>query len=169
MSTDRKIEIMGSNFQITKEQAETARRRMNERGVELQMDGADDELDANSKAKRDLRRVEYGERSDVPRETIEICLRQLEQRRDSSYPGKMIEDDSGVDALCETFAEKLSRDQSSKQSLNGCASKSIGFEVSDEQYTRLSKLKNERGYTWKGLMLEGAKQLESDESSDTTD
>lgn len=42
-------------------------------------------------------------------------------------------------------------------------SKSIRFEVSDEQYDWLSAIKNERGYTWKGLMLEGASRLDSGE------
>jgi hypothetical protein len=41
--------------------------------------------------------------------------------------------------------------------------KSIRFEVEDEQYERLSALKESRGYTWKGLMLEGAKRLDSGE------
>lgn len=41
-------------------------------------------------------------------------------------------------------------------------SKSIRFEVEDEQYEWLSELKDDRGYTWKGLMLEGAKALGTD-------
>lgn len=40
-------------------------------------------------------------------------------------------------------------------------SKSIRFEVEDEQYEWLRDLKDERGYTWKGLMLEGAKALDT--------
>lgn len=40
-------------------------------------------------------------------------------------------------------------------------SKSVRFEVEDEQYEWLSELKDSRGYTWKGLMLEGAKRLDS--------
>ncbi|WP_257720320.1 MULTISPECIES: hypothetical protein [Natrinema] len=43
-------------------------------------------------------------------------------------------------------------------------SKEVRFTVSDEQHERLSDLKDERGYTWKGLMLEGAKCLERDGS-----
>ena len=43
-------------------------------------------------------------------------------------------------------------------------SKSIRFEVEDEQYEWLSELKDERGYTWKGLMLEGAKALDTDDT-----
>jgi hypothetical protein len=37
--------------------------------------------------------------------------------------------------------------------------------VEDEQYEWLTELKDERGYTWKGLMLErGAKELDTDET-----
>jgi len=39
--------------------------------------------------------------------------------------------------------------------------KTVKFEVSDEQHEKLTDLKDQRGYTWKGLMLEGAKCLES--------
>ena len=42
--------------------------------------------------------------------------------------------------------------------------KEVRFTVSDEQHERLSEFKDERGYTWKGLMLEGAKCLERGES-----
>ena len=42
--------------------------------------------------------------------------------------------------------------------------KSIRFEVEEEQYEWLSVLKDERGYTWKGLMLEGAKALDTNET-----
>lgn len=42
--------------------------------------------------------------------------------------------------------------------------KEVRFTVSEEQHERLSDLKDERGYTWKGLMLEGAKCLERKES-----
>lgn len=37
----------------------------------------------------------------------------------------------------------------------------IRFEVPEEQYEHLKTLKEQRGYTWKGLMLEGAKRLDS--------
>lgn len=40
-------------------------------------------------------------------------------------------------------------------------SKEIRFTVSDEQHEWLTELKNERGYNLKGLMLEGAKCLDS--------
>ena len=40
-------------------------------------------------------------------------------------------------------------------------SKSIRFEVSEEQYERLTELKDKRGFAWKGLMLEGAKCLDT--------
>ena len=39
----------------------------------------------------------------------------------------------------------------------------IRFKIEDEQYERLTELKERRGYTWKGLMLEGAKRLDSGE------
>lgn len=39
-------------------------------------------------------------------------------------------------------------------------SKSVRFEIEDEQYEWLVDVKESRGYTWKGLMLEGAKALE---------
>ena len=42
--------------------------------------------------------------------------------------------------------------------------KEVRFTVSDDQHKRLSELKHERGYTWKGLMLEGAKCLEREDS-----
>lgn len=41
--------------------------------------------------------------------------------------------------------------------------KELRFEVEDEQYGWLRQLKEQRGYTWKGLMLEGAKRLDSDQ------
>lgn len=41
-------------------------------------------------------------------------------------------------------------------------SKTVQFDLTDEQHERLSALKDERGYTWKGLMLEGAKRLDSE-------
>lgn len=44
-------------------------------------------------------------------------------------------------------------------------SKSIRFEVEDEQYEWLRDLKDHRGYTWKGLVLEGAKALDSGQPS----
>ncbi len=39
--------------------------------------------------------------------------------------------------------------------------KDVRLTVSDEQHEWLSNLKDERGYTWKGLLLEGAKCLDS--------
>lgn len=41
----------------------------------------------------------------------------------------------------------------------------IRFEVPEEQYEQLKTLKEQRGYTWKGLMLEGAKRLDSGQLS----
>jgi hypothetical protein len=41
--------------------------------------------------------------------------------------------------------------------------KYIRIEVEDDQHERLSEIKDRRGYTWKGLLLEGAKALETDE------
>ena len=39
----------------------------------------------------------------------------------------------------------------------------IRFEIDDrEQFEALRDLKDRRGYTWKGLMLEGAKALNTD-------
>jgi hypothetical protein len=40
-------------------------------------------------------------------------------------------------------------------------SKEVRFELTEEQHERLVELKDRRGYTWKGLMLEGAERLES--------
>ena len=42
-------------------------------------------------------------------------------------------------------------------------SKTVQFALTDEQHERLAELKDERGYTWRGLMLEGAKRLDSGE------
>jgi hypothetical protein len=42
-----------------------------------------------------------------------------------------------------------------------CMSVPVRIELSEEQHERLTELKDRRGYTWKGLMLEGAKCLES--------
>lgn len=40
----------------------------------------------------------------------------------------------------------------------------IRFEIEDDdQFEALKDLKDRRGYTWKGLMLEGAKALNTDE------
>jgi hypothetical protein len=38
----------------------------------------------------------------------------------------------------------------------------VRLEVSEEQHEWLTELKNERGYTWKGLLLEGAECLDTD-------
>jgi len=42
-------------------------------------------------------------------------------------------------------------------------SKEIRFEVADDQFERLKTVKDRRGYTWKGLMLEGVAALDTDE------
>lgn len=39
--------------------------------------------------------------------------------------------------------------------------KEVRFELNEEQHEELSELKDRRGYTWKGLMLEGASCLKS--------
>lgn len=41
-------------------------------------------------------------------------------------------------------------------------SKALRIELEDDQHERLSELKDRRGYTWKGLLLEGADCLESE-------
>lgn len=43
-------------------------------------------------------------------------------------------------------------------------SKEIRFEVADDQFERLKSVKDRRGYTWKGLMLEGVDALDTDEA-----
>jgi hypothetical protein len=45
-----------------------------------------------------------------------------------------------------------------------CMVKSIRVEVEDDQHERLSEIKDRRGYTWKGLLLEGAKALDTDDT-----
>jgi len=42
--------------------------------------------------------------------------------------------------------------------------KYIRVEVEDDQHEQLSEIKDRRGYTWKGLLLEGAKALDTDET-----
>ena len=42
--------------------------------------------------------------------------------------------------------------------------KSIRVEVEDDQHERLSEIKDLRGYTWKGLLLEGAKALDTNDT-----
>jgi hypothetical protein len=42
----------------------------------------------------------------------------------------------------------------------------IRFEVDEEQYERLKAIKDKRGYTWKGLMLEGVNSLDTDNSTE---
>jgi hypothetical protein len=42
--------------------------------------------------------------------------------------------------------------------------KDVRLQVSEEQHEWLTELKDERGYTWKGLLLEGAKCLDTDET-----
>lgn len=41
--------------------------------------------------------------------------------------------------------------------------KEIRFEIEDEQYERLRELKQRHGLTWKGMLLQGAKRLDSGE------
>ncbi|MFB6232934.1 MAG: hypothetical protein ABEH61_01620 [Haloarculaceae archaeon] len=43
-------------------------------------------------------------------------------------------------------------------------SKEIRFEVADDQFERLKTVKDRRGYTWKGLMLEGVDALDTDKT-----
>lgn len=38
--------------------------------------------------------------------------------------------------------------------------KEIRFEVPDDQFEQLKAVKDRRGYTWKGLMLEGVKAID---------
>jgi len=40
-------------------------------------------------------------------------------------------------------------------------SKEIRFEIVDDQFKRLKAVKQRRGYTWKGLMLEGVDALDA--------
>jgi hypothetical protein len=42
--------------------------------------------------------------------------------------------------------------------------KYIRVEVEDDQHEQLSEIKDRRGYTWKGLLLEGAKALDTDKT-----
>ena len=42
--------------------------------------------------------------------------------------------------------------------------KYIRVEVKDDQHEQLSEIKDRRGYTWKGLLLEGAKALDTDKT-----
>lgn len=42
--------------------------------------------------------------------------------------------------------------------------KDVRLQVSEEQHEWLTELKDKRGYTWKGLLLEGAKCLDTDET-----
>jgi len=42
--------------------------------------------------------------------------------------------------------------------------KYIRVEVEDDQHEQLSEIKDRRGYTWKGLLLEGAKALDTDDT-----
>ena len=42
--------------------------------------------------------------------------------------------------------------------------KSIRIEVEDDQHEQFSEIKDRRGYTWKGLLLEGAKAPDTDET-----
>ena len=40
--------------------------------------------------------------------------------------------------------------------------KNVRIQVSEEQHEWLTELKEKRGYTWKGLLLEGAECLNTD-------
>jgi hypothetical protein len=40
--------------------------------------------------------------------------------------------------------------------------KSIHIKVNEEQYEELSGFKERRGYTWKGLLLEGYRALDTE-------
>jgi len=40
--------------------------------------------------------------------------------------------------------------------------KEIRFIVEEDQFERLKSVKERRGYTWKGLMLEGVDALDTD-------
>jgi hypothetical protein len=42
----------------------------------------------------------------------------------------------------------------------------IRFEVDEEQHERLKAIKDKRGYTWKGLMLEGVSALDTGETTE---
>ena len=43
----------------------------------------------------------------------------------------------------------------------------IRFEVDEEQHDRLKAIQRlKRGYTWKGLMLEGVKALDTDDTTE---
>ena len=44
--------------------------------------------------------------------------------------------------------------------------KNVHIEISEEQYETLSDFKDERGYTWKGLLLEGYRALDTDETTE---
>jgi hypothetical protein len=41
--------------------------------------------------------------------------------------------------------------------------KEIRFIVEEDQFERLKAVKERRGYTWKGLMLEGVSALDTDD------
>jgi hypothetical protein len=41
--------------------------------------------------------------------------------------------------------------------------KEIRFMVEEDQFERLKAVKERRGYTWKGLMLEGVDALDTDD------
>jgi hypothetical protein len=41
--------------------------------------------------------------------------------------------------------------------------KSIHIEIEEDQYDELSDFKDRRGYTWKGLLLEGYRALDTNE------
>lgn len=43
-----------------------------------------------------------------------------------------------------------------------CVTITIRFDVDEETYEWLREHRDRRGYTWKGLMLEGAKELTGD-------
>jgi hypothetical protein len=43
--------------------------------------------------------------------------------------------------------------------------KSIHIRIDEDQYDELSDFKDRRGYTWKGLLLEGYRALDTDETT----
>ena len=42
----------------------------------------------------------------------------------------------------------------------------LHIEVNDEQYERLSRLKEERGLTWRGMLILAADEIEADRDPD---
>ena len=44
--------------------------------------------------------------------------------------------------------------------------KNVHIEMSEEQYVKLSGFKDERGFTWQGLLLEGYRALDTEETTE---